>query len=144
MLPLERQEKILEIIKDKGVVSVVELVEALGVSHMTIRRDIQRLEQLNVLASVSGGVALPQRTRLLNEPSHRDKTLMFPQEKEAIGLAALKHIPANSTVYLDAGTTTLALAENLVERQDLLIITNDFAIANLMIERGQCELIHTG
>ncbi|OOL21298.1 DeoR family transcriptional regulator, partial [Klebsiella aerogenes] len=78
------------------------------------------------------------------EPSHRDKTLMFPQEKEAIGLAALKHIPANSTVYLDAGTTTLALAENLVERQDLLIITNDFAIANLMIERGQCELIHTG
>ncbi|PMC12174.1 DeoR family transcriptional regulator, partial [Klebsiella aerogenes] len=55
MLPLERQEKILEIIKDKGVVSVVELVEALGVSHMTIRRDIQRLEQLNVLASVSGG-----------------------------------------------------------------------------------------
>ncbi|EUL74862.1 hypothetical protein P831_03438 [Klebsiella aerogenes UCI 28] len=144
MLPLERQEKILEIIKDKGVVSVVELVEALGVSHMTIRRDIQRLEQLNVLASVSGGVALPQRTRLLNEPSHRDKTLMFPQEKEAIGLAALKHIPANSTVYLDAGTTMLALAENLVERQDLLIITNDFAIANLMIERGQCELIHTG
>ncbi|MFK3703880.1 DeoR family transcriptional regulator [Raoultella sp. BIGb0138] len=144
MLPLERQEKILGIIKDKGVVSVGELVDALGVSHMTIRRDIQRLEQLNALASVSGGVALPQRTRLLNEPSHRDKTLMFPQEKEAIGLAAMSHIPQNSTIYLDAGTTTLALARKLVDRKDLLIVTNDFAIANLMIEQGQGELIHTG
>ncbi|MCS2149975.1 DeoR/GlpR family DNA-binding transcription regulator [Scandinavium manionii] len=144
MLPLERQEKILGIIKDKGVVSVGELVNALGVSHMTIRRDIQRLEQLNALASVSGGVALPQRTRLLNEPSHRDKTLMFPQEKEAISLAAMHHIPRNSTVYLDAGTTTLALARKLVNHKDLLIVTNDFAIANLMIEQGQGELIHTG
>lgn len=93
MLPLERQEKILEIIKDKGVVSVVELVEALGVSHMTIRRDIQRLEQLNVLASVSGGVALPKRTRLLNEPSHRDKTLMFPRKRRLLVWRRLSIFP---------------------------------------------------
>lgn len=144
MLPIERQEKILRLVTDKGVVSVAELMAELAVSHMTIRRDIQRLERSHAIVSVSGGIALPERSRLLREPSHLDKTLMFSQQKAAIARLALEQIKPDSTLYLDAGTTTLALARLLLEREDLLVVTNDFVITNLLAEQGRCQLIHTG
>jgi DeoR/GlpR family transcriptional regulator of sugar metabolism len=78
------------------------------------------------------------------EPSHQDKSVMFSQQKEAIGRLAAQQIPHNSCIYLDAGTTTLSLARQLAERDDLLIVTNDFAIAALLIESSQCRMIHTG
>ncbi|MFV8767005.1 DeoR family transcriptional regulator, partial [Yersinia enterocolitica] len=64
--------------------------------------------------------------------------------KNAIGMAAALHIPRNSCIYLDAGTTTLALARQLEARDDLLVVTNDFVIANFLIESCQCKMIHSG
>ncbi|MBP2837098.1 MULTISPECIES: DNA-binding transcriptional repressor YgbI [Dickeya] len=142
MIPVERHQKILSLITERGVVSISELTEMLGVSHMTVRRDVQKLEQDGLLLSVSGGVRSPER--LAMEPSHQDKSVMFSQQKEAIGRLAAQQIPHNSCIYLDAGTTTLSLARQLAERDDLLIVTNDFAIAALLIESSQCRMIHTG
>ncbi|QKJ85541.1 DeoR family transcriptional regulator [Paramixta manurensis] len=144
MLPIERQQQILQTVTEKGVVSLTELMECFQVSHMTIRRDIQKLESVNAIAIVSGGIALPERQRLLAEPSHQDKTILYPREKEAIGAEALRLIPANSSIYLDAGTTTLALAHALAGRDDLLIVTNDFVIAAFITEHTRCQMIHTG
>lgn len=142
MIPVERHQEILTLVAERGAISIAELTERLGVSHMTIRRDVQKLEQQGALLSVSGGVQSPER--LASEPSHRDKESMFSRQKAAIGQLAAQQIPPNSCIYLDAGTTTLALARHLAEREDLLVVTNDFVIANYLMESGRCNIIHTG
>ncbi len=142
MIPIERHQQILALVAERGVVSIAELTERLGVSHMTIRRDVQKLEDQGAVLSVSGGVR--SADRLAAEPSHLAKTNMYSSEKMAIGQFAARHIPRNSCIYLDAGTTTLALARELVERDDLLVVTNDFVIARLLMESSGCKLIHTG
>lgn len=142
MIPVERHQQIVALVQEKGVVSIAELTERLAVSHMTIRRDLQKLEEQGTVMLVSGGVR--STDRLASEPSHLDKTSMFNQEKQAIGGAAAQHIPRNSCIYLDAGTTTLALARELGLRDDLTIVTNDFVIANFFIDNSQCRMIHTG
>lgn len=142
MIPVERHQQILALVQERGVVSIAELTERLAVSHMTIRRDLQKLEEQGAVLLVSGGVRSTER--LSSEPTHLDKTSMFSQEKQAIGAAAARHIPRNSCIYLDAGTTTLALARELGMRDDLLIVTNDFVIANFLIDTSQCRMIHTG
>lgn len=113
----------------------------MGVSHMTIRRDIQKLEEKGKVVSVSGSTAI----RKVNfEPTRDDKSLLFHQQKSAIGLVAANLIPANATIYLDAGTTTLEIAKQITDRDDLLVITNDFGIVDYLISNGRCDLIHTG
>ncbi len=69
MIPVERHQQILALVAERGVVSIAELTERLGVSHMTIRRDVQKLEEPKVpCVSVSGGVR--SADRLAAEPSH--------------------------------------------------------------------------
>ncbi len=85
-----------------GAVSINELI--LGVSHMTIRRDVSKLEEQGLLVSVSGGVRAV--SRLAAEPSHLVKSTLQSEEKQAIGALAASHIAKNSCIYLDAGTTT--------------------------------------
>lgn len=142
MIPVERHQQILALVAERGVVSIAELTERLGVSHMTIRRDVQKLEEQGAVLSVSGGVR--SADRLAAEPSHQTKTALFNAEKNAIGRYAAQHIPRNSCIYLDAGTTTLALARELLDRDDLLVVTNDFMVANLLMEASDCRVIHTG
>lgn len=142
MIPAERQKMLLNLLFERGVVSINTLTETLGVSHMTIRRDIQRLETEGKVSSVSGGVQLLER--LTSEPTFDDKSQHFHSQKLAIGIKATEFVPENSTIYLDAGTTTLEVAKQLSWRTDLLIVTNDFMIANFLINNGQSELIHIG
>ena len=61
MIPVERHQQILALVADRGVVSIAELTERLGVSHMTIRRDVQKLEEQGAVLSVSGGVRSADR-----------------------------------------------------------------------------------
>jgi DeoR/GlpR family transcriptional regulator of sugar metabolism len=142
VIPVERHQQILALVAERGVVSIAELTERLGVSHMTIRRDLQKLEEQGTVLSVSGGVQSAER--LAAEPSHQDKEGMFSQQKAAIGQLASRQIPVNSCIYLDAGTTTLALARHIQGRDDLTVITNDFVIASYLIEYSRCNIIHTG
>ncbi len=142
MIPTERHQQIVALVAERGVVSIAELTERLGVSHMTVRRDVQKLEEQGTVISVSGGVRTAER--LATEPSHLAKTSMYSEEKMAIGQQAAQHIPPDSCIYLDAGTTTLALARELLARDDLLVVTNDFVIARLLMEGSDCRLIHTG
>ena len=70
MIPIERHQRILALVEQRGAVSINELTEILGVSHMTIRRDVSKLEEQ--LVSVSGGVRAV--SRLAAEPSHLVKS----------------------------------------------------------------------
>lgn len=142
MIPAERHRSILELLTDQEVISINELKQLLQVSHMTIRRDISKLENDGRVLSVTGGVQLSEA--LKNEQSHEDKALQNPSEKENISLQASELIKENKIIYLDAGTTTLEIAKRIVVHQDLTIITNDFVIANYLISNSECEVYHTG
>ncbi|MEE3609495.1 DeoR/GlpR family DNA-binding transcription regulator [Avibacterium paragallinarum] len=142
MIPAERQKQLLNLIRQHHIISIMQLVELLGVSHMTVRRDIQKLEQEGRVVSVSGGVKLLEH--LSDELTHNAKSLLSTLQKEKIGAFAAQSIPQNTTIYLDAGTTTLEIAHRIVDREDLLVVTNDFIIADYLMKNGQCRLIHCG
>lgn len=142
MIPAERQRTILSLLSHQEVISISELVEHLEVSHMTIRRDIVKLETSGKVISVSGGVQLTKA--LHSELSHDIKVEQQADEKAQIGLLAAQLVPEFSTIYLDAGTTSLEIAHHLAGRNDLLIITNDFAIAAYLMNNTQSEIYHTG
>ncbi|VCY08683.1 Lactose phosphotransferase system repressor [Klebsiella pneumoniae] len=90
MIPIERHQRILALVEQRGAVSINELTEILGVSHMTIRRDVSKLEEQGLLVSVSGGVRAV--SRLAAEPSHLVKSTLQSEEKQAIGALAASHI----------------------------------------------------
>ena len=112
MIPVERRQIILEMVAEKGIVSIAELTDRMNVSHMTIRRDLQKLEQQGAVVLVSGGVQSPGR--VAHEPSHQVKTALAMTQKAAIGKLAASLVQPGSCIYLDAGTTTLAIAQHLI------------------------------
>ena len=128
MIPVERRQIILEMVAEKGIVSIAELTDRMNVSHMTIRRDLQKLEQQGAVVLVSGGVQSPGR--VAHEPSHQVKTALAMTQKAAIGKLAASLVQPGSCIYLDAGTTTLAIAQHLIHMESLTVVTNDFVIAN--------------
>ncbi len=142
MIPVERQQLILSSLAERDVLSIAELMERLDVSHMTVRRDIQKLEKDGRVQSVSGGVQLIQK--ITHEPSHGVKRTLRHREKEKIADVAATLIPEGATIYLDAGTTSLAIAEKIAARADLMVITNDFMVTAWLIQHSTCRLYHTG
>jgi DeoR/GlpR family transcriptional regulator of sugar metabolism len=141
LIPAERESLILKALAREGVASIAALTQALGVSHMTVRRDIRRLESEGRVLSVAGGAKLP--ARIAAEPDHDAKAGMMQAEKAAIGAAAAAMVPRGAVVYLDAGTTTLEIARRLTDRDDLTVVTNDFVVC-ATLARGGCRLYHAG
>ncbi len=142
MIPLERQRAILQLLEKRGTSSIAALTAELGVSHMTVRRDVRRLEEMGRIVSVSGGVSLPVRLAL--DHAHTVKEGLRQAEKAAIARAAVEHVAAGDVVYLDAGTTTLAVARLLAHRDGLTFVTNDLAIATYLSDRSANPLYLAG
>ncbi len=65
-------------------------------------------------------------------------------QKAAIGKLAASLVLPGSCIYLDAGTTTLAIAQHLIHMESLTVVTNDFVIANYLLDNSNCTIIHTG
>lgn len=142
MIPLERRLKILDKVKETGFASINDLTSLLNVSHMTIRRDIQKLEAEGFVVQVSGGIEVCKR--LVTEPTQYEKENLAKEQKKKIAKKAVSLIKENSCIYLDAGSTTLAMCKYLDKRSDLTIVSNDFAIMNYLIDNSKATLIHVG
>ncbi|MFP1591910.1 DeoR family transcriptional regulator [Escherichia coli] len=98
MIPVERRQIILEMVAEKGIVSIAELTDRMNVSHMTIRRDLQKLEQQGAVVLVSGGVQSPGR--VAHEPSHQVKTALAMTQKAAIGKLAASLVQAGKLLSI--------------------------------------------
>lgn len=142
MIPVERQRNILNLIQKNEVMSIQDLCKIFDVSYMTIWRDINLLEKEGKVATVSGGVRISER--IFSEPSHQIKGGLSTLEKNSIAAIACEKIPQNACIYLDAGTTVLALAKKIAHRDDLTIISNDLMIISYLVENSHAELIHIG
>ncbi len=140
MLAEERRSKILEIVNDRGSVSVNDLHRRLKVSRETIRRDITRLSTENRLRKTHGGALALDRT----EARFEDRMAVNMEGKRLIGAAAAALVTDGASLTLDSGTTTLCIAEALTERRRLTVYTNDVHIAARLAGRNDNVVIVTG
>jgi DeoR/GlpR family transcriptional regulator of sugar metabolism len=142
MLPLERRQYILDLIEKRNSISVGELCQLLGVSDMTIRRDLRALSKAGLLERVYGG-ALLRRGRSY-EPPYVVRTAENFQKKEIIGRRAAALVEDGDSIALDVGTTTLEVAKCLRSASNLTVITASVHIANVLTEAPGLRLILTG
>jgi DeoR/GlpR family transcriptional regulator of sugar metabolism len=136
MLARQRQERILEAVRAHGGARVSELVTVLGVSEMTVRRDIATLAGRGLVARVHGG-ATALDGRSTDEPGFLAKSAMALVEKAAIARAAADLVQPGDSVALSAGTTTYAVAEALLGVPDLTVVTNSLPAARLLHESAR-------
>jgi DeoR family transcriptional regulator of aga operon len=141
-----RRDRMLDLIGRHGFVRVGDLSEAFQVSDVTVRSDLDLLDQQQSIRRVHGGAVL--RGNWMREPSFEEALEASADEKRSIALAAAASVESGSSVILDVGTTTTAIARALVERTDLddvTVITNGLTIA-LELERAipRFEVIVTG
>ena len=139
--PEERRRRILDLL-GAGRVSVQELSGELGVSAVTIRRDLAALNADGRLLRVHGG-AMPS-ARMTCELSFREKASQHTAEKEAIGRAAAALAPRDATVFFDTGTTTLAVARALRHAKPRTIITVNLFIAAELIGEADTRVLMPG
>ncbi|MFL5842927.1 MAG: DeoR/GlpR family DNA-binding transcription regulator [Thermoleophilaceae bacterium] len=131
MLAEQRQMLIAEEIRQRGAVRVSELTELLGVSDMTIRRDLDALADSGLIDKVHGG-ATARSQRSTEEPGFDAKSRLQSREKDAIALAAGKLVRPGQAIALGAGTTTWRLAHHLLDIPDLTVVANSVQVASVL------------
>jgi DeoR/GlpR family transcriptional regulator of sugar metabolism len=139
MLARQRQERILEQVQLTGGARVSDLVDLLGVSDMTIRRDIAALARRGLVARVHGG-ATAVSDRSADEPGFAVKSGLQTREKAAIALAAVRLVRAGDSVALSAGTTTYAIGLELRSVPQLTVVTNSVPAAELLHQTARDDL----
>ena len=138
MYATERQQEILTKARLDGRVEVKDLAEALDVTPETVRRDLTALERRGLLRRMHGG-AIPVE-RLGIEPAVADREGRMAGQKERIAKAALDELPDGGAIILDAGTTTIRLAELLPTDRELTVVTHSLPVAMLLATRPTITL----
>jgi len=123
MIPAERRARIVEMLKARQAVRVSSLSEALGVSGMTIRRDLERLEVEGVLLRTHGGAIL--KRHMVEEPLYVDRVSTQAEEKRRIAETAAGMIQPGETVFLSSGTTAAQVLRHVDPSLEARIVTNN-------------------
>lgn len=135
MFTEERFNIILQELKNKGIVSVTELVELLDASESTVRRDLNALHNEGLLKKIHGGaISIGDNTSKHDYKVNVRKTLNI-EEKQSIAKKAASLIKDDEVLYLDAGTTT-ELMIDYIESKNILVVTNGIVHAKKLLERG--------
>ncbi|MGW2250158.1 DeoR/GlpR family DNA-binding transcription regulator [Kitasatospora sp. NPDC001660] len=135
LLARQRRAVILERLRQRGGVRVNELTRELGVSDMTVRRDLDALARQGLLDKVHGG-AVPAGAPNSQEPGFEAKSSWQLSAKEAIARAAAELVRPGMAVGLGAGTTTHAVARELAAVDGLTVVTNSLRIAEVFEHPG--------
>ena len=120
--PEQRRERILAFLNAQERTSVFELSQALDVSEVTVRKDLDQLELQGLLTRVRGGAVVSGRGRLERYFAAREQEHI--EEKRRIAQAAAALVRPGQRVFLDASTTALQVARLIKEREDLVVVTN--------------------
>jgi DeoR/GlpR family transcriptional regulator of sugar metabolism len=143
LIPAERQEYIINLIQQKRAVRVSTLSEVLGVSEITIRRDLEKLEEQGILERTHGGAILTQRMR--QEPLYIQKERIQIEAKRAIGKTAAGLVNEGETIFINSGSTTRQIFSHLGHIPKLRVITSNAAAIAELDGRGESlELIVVG
>ncbi len=136
----ERHDAIVALVRD-GVAGVDALSGRLGVSASTLRRDLSQLQRQGRLARTYGGALAPE---VFHERPFSESQRLNPGAKAAIAALAAELVPQEGTVFLDAGTTCLALARLLEKRSPLTVVTRGLEAAVQLSRVPDIDVVITG
>jgi len=143
VLAEERQAILLQKLQDNGYVQVAEMAAMLKVSVITIRRDLERMENGGQCIRTRGGAVCAANSTTLELP-YDIKRSRYIEEKRRIAAAAAKLVGEGETIILDGGSTTYELALLLLRRRALTVVTNDLQIATKLASSPSITLVCTG
>lgn len=138
----ERQQRILDQVRNQRAVSIRELVSLLGTSEITVRRDLKAMAEEGLLRRTHGGAILP--ADLAYEPTYSEKTRVAGLEKKAIAQQAARLVEPGDSILIGPGTTTLALARQLAELSELTVVTNSLLVVQALLNAGGVEVLLVG
>jgi DeoR family transcriptional regulator, fructose operon transcriptional repressor len=142
----EVKQQVIETLNAQGKLTVRQVTELLNISEVTTRRLFSRLEEEGRVIRTFGGIQRVETDRAAY--SYNDSDRQKTQEKAAIGLRAAQEVESGDQVFLDSGTTVMAMARALASRIDtgelegLRIVTNSLIVTDLLAER--CKVILVG
>lgn len=136
-----RQSDILGIVRSEGKVTVEGLADRFGVTVQTIRRDLTELADAGRLQRVHGGAIQPSGTTNIG---YEDRRTLNQEAKRAIAQACAEHITDGASLFLNIGTSTEAVALELLTRHRLLVVTNNMNVAQILAANPDCQVIVTG
>lgn len=135
-----RQKMIMELMKVNGQVSSKELAEEFNVSTMTVNRDLNELAREGKLNLIHGGAEAIETDKIEYPMSIKELTQI--NEKQAIGKFCDKLIKPATSVFIEAGTTTLAAAKEIYDKENCTFFTNSLLVMNILSKYEQIDL-HT-
>ena len=138
MIPAERRRLILSRTRAAGVVSIQSLADDLGVSDLTVRRDLKRMADEGLLVRTRGGASM--RDSAARELSYLEKTAEAHDEKVAIAAAAAGLIDAGDSVIIGPGTSTLELANQIKLVPDLTVVTNSLLVIDALMNVANIQV----
>lgn len=143
----ERLLQIVELVNLRGKVTVADLSEELAVSSVTIRRDLEKLEEKELLLRTHGGALSLQAAQMddtAKEKSFFEKQESHPIEKEKIAQRAADLVEDGDAILLTPGTTSMLIARKLTGKRNLTIVTNAVNIAMQLADQDGWDVILTG
>ncbi|HEY0698605.1 MAG TPA: DeoR/GlpR family DNA-binding transcription regulator, partial [Micromonospora sp.] len=137
-----RRTQIMAALRRAGFLSVAELSAQLGVSQMTVRRDLRQLAEANEVVLVHGGVGLPPGGAA--GPGFASRAQLHAEAKLAIGAAAARLVRPGDTIGVDSGTTAAEVAQALPAEFDGCVVTHSVPVLAHMLSRPRARVIGIG
>ncbi|QRY81841.1 DeoR/GlpR family transcriptional regulator [Pseudomonas sp. PDNC002] len=136
-----RQQSILDLVRERGYLSIEELAQQFAVTPQTIRRDINQLAEQNLLRRYHGGAAWDSS---VENTAYNTRADQMRDEKQRIAEAIAAHIPDNASLFINIGTTTEAIARSLLGHKNLKVITNNLHVASILAGKDDFEVLIAG
>lgn len=138
-----RRTRILEMLAQTGSLKIDAIAEALHISSMTVRRDLDYLEEQHFVWIASGGaVSLRENTAIDSDIAKREG--QNREEKTAMARAALEYVEEGDVIGLDASTSALELARMLISKKNITIVTNNLQIPPMFSANEDIRVISAG
>jgi DeoR family glycerol-3-phosphate regulon repressor len=136
-----RQQQILELVRERGYVSIEEMAQLFVVTPQTIRRDINQLAELNLLRRYHGGAAYDSS---IENTAYAMRADQMRDEKQRIADAVARQIPDHASLFINIGTTTESIARALLNHNHLKVITNNLHVAAILAAKDDFEVLVAG
>ena len=142
MNPSPRQLELVEEVRRLRSMSVEALAERFGVTLQTVRRDVRLLADAGLVMRFHGGVRVPSSTT--ENMAYRQREQLNGEAKRCIARAVAQAVPNGCSLILNIGTTTEAVARELMGHRGLRVITNNLNVAAILSDNPDCEVIVAG
>ncbi|PWQ95571.1 DeoR/GlpR family DNA-binding transcription regulator [Leucothrix pacifica] len=136
-----RQQQIMSTARDVGRVTVDGLSQSFDVTPQTIRKDLNILCEQKLLVRAHGGALLASG---IENVRYEQRQSLASEEKLAIGRLCAQKIPNDSSLFINIGTTTEAVAQALLQHRNLMVVTNNLNVANILLQNTSFEIIIAG